>query len=81
MAIIDRRLTQLERRLAPLRPPSAPKQIAWLAWCAPADLDWAEHTLWQVELGERELTEDDMLHCIEIEVAAVRRMKAGELPN
>ena len=78
MSTIGRRLADLERRRAPLRPPG-PK-LAWLSWLTHSDLDWAEEALRAERYDGRALTELDLLRFIEIEAAALRRQLRGEPP-
>jgi hypothetical protein len=73
---ISRRLRDLERRLAPLRP----RALDWIAWMTNAELDDLEEQYRLAAEDGREPTPMDVLRAIEVEAAATRRMLAGEPP-
>jgi hypothetical protein len=80
MKSIERRLVDLEARLARLRPPPLPEGLAWVEWIADADLDWLEELYRRVEGGGPPATEAERLRCISIQAMALSRMASVEAP-
>ncbi len=80
MKPIERRLAELEARLAQLRPkpvPDLPEALAWIAYTTNDELDALEELATLLAADGREMTETEERACLTIEAAALSRQLAG----
>ncbi len=80
MKPIERRLAEIEARLAQLRPkpvPDLPEAMAWVAYTTNDELDSLEELFSAVAAADRELTEAEERSYLAIYAAALSRQLAG----